>query len=325
MAAAQFVELEADGLSVRGWVGGPDEAHNLSDGQFLSLNGRYVRDRQLAHAVRMAFGEAIPTGRFPVYALAIALTPSDVDVNVHPGKLEVRFADVRAVHDLLYVAVRRALEHTPELESSAASRITVAETAGDYSARAAVHRAPSHGVPVQAASQLGPPLALVDERYLLYRDGALVRSLDLRAAWTEVLSRRLLTANVARRPLLIPERIAANSQLWKHFNLERLSAYGFEFDDLGPAGHLLRAVPVVLPELSWAIFFEQLAAPSAGTDGERCVRAACVAIVLGNHGQASRRVLDALEQGAAACGLALAFLSQVIDGQLLAGRGLERG
>lgn len=324
MAAAQFVELDAEDLSVRGWVGGPDEAHNLSDGQFLSLNGRYVRDRQLAHAVRMAFGEGIPTGRFPVYALAVALSPARVDVNVHPGKLEVRFADMRAVHDLLYVAVRRALDGATQPAPAETLRVAIAEPVGYYTERPAAHRAPGHGPPPSRTAQLGPPLALVDDRYLLYRDNTSVRSLDLRAAWSEVLTRRLVTVSAASRPLLIPARVAADSRLAAHCSVERLRAYGFEFDDLGPAGHLLRAIPLVLPELSWPIFFAQLAAPGNGTDGERCAQAAAAAIVLGSHGQASRRLLDALEQGAAACGFALASSARLIDGQLLAGRGLPR-
>ena len=324
MAAAQFVELEAQGLSVRGWVGGAEQAHNLSDGQFLSLNGRYVRDRQLAHAVRLAFGEAIPTGRFPVYALALTLTPAGVDVNVHPGKLEVRFADVRAVHDLLYVAVRRALEGARQPALAEVAQVTIAEPVAHYTERTTVHHAPSRGSASPRSGQLGPPLALIDERYLLYRDNTEVLSLDLRTAWAEVLKRRLLPQHAASRPLLIPERIAAGSFIWKHFSVARLCTYGFEIDDLGPAGHLLRTVPVVLPELSWAMFFAQLAQPGNGADGERFAQAAAAAVVVGNHGQASRRMLDALEQGARACGLTLASLAVVIDGQLLAARGGAR-
>ena len=327
MAAAQFVELDAEGLSVRGWVGGPDEALNLSDGQFLSLNGRYVRDRALAHAVRLAFGEAIPTGRFPVYGLAVTLSPDGVDVNVHPGKLEVRFADVRAVHDLLYVAVRRALEGLPQPGPVETLRAAIAEPAGHYAQRAVEHHSPSRGPASPGATPLGPPLALIDDRYLLYRDNECVRALDLRAAWTEVLTRRLVPVaaiGAASRPLLIPQRIAAGSRLWSCYSVARLSAYGFELDNLGPAGHLLRAVPKVLPELPWDVFIERLAEQTGATDGSHCARAAAAALVLGSHGQASRRQLDALEQGAVACGIELATLAVVVDGQLLARRGVGR-
>ena len=327
MAAAHFVELDAQGLSVRGWVGGPDEADSQSDGQFLSLNGRYVRDRQLAHAVRLAFGDGIPSGRFPVYALAVALTPAAVDVNVHPGKLEVRFADVRAVHDLLYVAVRRALEGVTHAESSNTPQVTIAEAAGRYAQRPPEHRTPSRPPALQVPSQLGAPLALVDDRYLLYRDHETVRALDLRAAWTEVLTRRLVPASAmgaASRALLIPERVAAASRLWGHCTVAHLRAYGFELDDLGPAGHLLRAVPRILPELPWSVFFARLAELSSGENAARFAQAAAAAVVLGSHGQASQRLLDALEQGAAACGLGLTTLAAVVDGALLARSSVTR-
>lgn len=322
-AVARYVTLEADGVSVRGWVGGPAQADSQSDGQFLSLNGRYVRDRHLAHAVRLAYGDAVATGRFPTYALAVTLAPSAVDVNVHPGKLEVRLADVRAVHDLLYVAVRRALEAQIDgLPSVVETRI--AEPDSHYrearSERASAPQAPL----VTVAVQLGTPLALVDERHLLYRDGAEVRAIDLRLAWREVLRRRLMpTTDTAAdlRPLLIPERIAVNAPLWRHCTLEMFSAYGFVLDDLGPAGYLLRAVPKVLPDLDWSKLFDALATEIVDDARTRLAHAAADAIAFGSHGQASRRLLEMLEQGAAASGLVLSALAIRIDGALLSPSG----
>ncbi len=327
MAAARYVALDAEGLSVRGWVGAPDQADSQSDGQFLCLNGRYVRDRQLAHAIRLAYGDAIPAGRFPVYGLAIALAPAAVDVNVHPGKLEVRFAEVRAVHDLLYVAVRRALE-TEQATAPVALEARIAEPALHYG-NARVERVVSpRAVVTPAAFQLGAPLALIEDRHLLYRDGEQVRALDLRVAWTQVLSRRLRrTPNegiIVARPLLIPERIAVLAPVWRHCSVATLSAHGFELDDLGPAGHLLRAVPKVLPELSWPKFFEALAIPASGDEGTRLACAAAGALDLGTHGQASRRMLEALAQGAAACGFDLTAMVTMIDGHLLTQAGAAR-
>lgn len=326
MAAARYVELAADGLRVCGWVGGPEAAASQSDGQFLSLNGRYLRDRQLAHAVRLAYGDAIATGRFPVYALAVALSPAAVDVNVHPGKLEVRFADVRAVHDLLYVAVRRALADGAPLDAAQQQREIIAEPLGQYAERPSPTRPASHAPTRSVPAQLGMPLALIDERFLLYRDNTSVRALDLRAAWREVFSRRLAPpqpAAATTRPLLIPERIAAASPLWAQFSLACLGSYGFELDDLGPAGHLLRAVPRVLPDLPWTLFFARLAAPSNRPALARLAHAAAAALALGSHGQASRGLLEALEQGAAACGLALTAYARVVDAALLARTGVD--
>ena len=326
VAAAHPVALDAADLSVRGWVGGPAQADSQSDAQFLSLNGRYVRDRQLAHAVRLAYGEAIPAGRFPVYALAIALTPAAVDVNVHPGKLEVRFADVRAVHDVLYVAVRRALA-AAQSDAPAASQPSIAEPDAHYvaagGARALSSRAPERSAP----AQLGTALALIEARHLLYRDGEQVRALDLRAAWALVLQRRLRPSpdlDEHRRALLIPERIAATAPLWRHCTVATLSAYGFELDDLGPAGYLLRAVPKVLPELSWPNFCAALASAAGDDAGARLANAAAMALELGSHGQPSRRMLEMLEQGARASGVSLQALAMLVDSTLLANANVTR-
>ena len=320
VARARVVELEVEGISVRGWVGGPALADSQSDGQFLALNGRYVRDRQLAHAVRLAFGDSLPTGRFPVYALALDLAPAALDVNVHPGKLEVRFADLRAVHDVLYVAVSRALRE--ELEPRAASEVplAVAELVRDYAAPREMPLA-SRAAPLLAASaSLGVALALIDERYLLYREAEKVYALDLRAAWAAVLAARLAQAGAqsrAARPLLIPERIAPSSELWRHCTPQTLARHGFEIDDLGPAGYLVRAVPMVLPELPWAAFLARLAR-AASDDDVQVAHAAAATVVLGSHGQPARRMLEALQQGAAACGLSLTRLALAVDGRLFA-------
>ena len=324
VAAAHPVSLDSADLSVRGWVGGPAQADSQSDGQFLSLNGRYVRDRQLAHAVRLAYGEALPAGRFPVYALAVVLTPAAVDVNVHPGKLEVRFADVRAVHDLLYVAVRRALE-TEQSGAPAAVGVSIAEPEAHYAEAGPARVLPSRALVSSATTQLGSALALIEGRHLLYRDGEQVRALDLRAAWALVLQRRLQPTSELderKRALLIPERIAASAPLWRHCSVTMLSAYGFELDDLGPAGYLLRAVPKVLPELSWPNFCAALASAdgdhASNDTGQRLARAAANALELGSHGQPSRRMLEMLEHGARASGVSLQALAILVDGTLLA-------
>lgn len=108
---AQGRTLEATGtVRIEGLFSPPEAARNRADLQVLAVNGRAVRDRQLQHAIRAAYAESLPPGLHPAYAIAIALTPADLDVNVHPAKLEVRFADIRDVHDQLFAAVRGALD-----------------------------------------------------------------------------------------------------------------------------------------------------------------------------------------------------------------------
>jgi DNA mismatch repair protein MutL len=109
VAASRELQLERGPLAVHGRVGQPEAARSRADLQYLFVNGRYVRDRLLAHAVRSAYEDQLHGSRQPAYALFLGIAPELVDVNVHPTKIEVRFRDGRAVHQTLRHAVEAAL------------------------------------------------------------------------------------------------------------------------------------------------------------------------------------------------------------------------
>ena len=96
-------------VQVWGWAGVPDAARSRADLQFTYVNGRYVRDKVIQHAVRSAYEDVLHGQRQPVFALFIALDPTRVDVNVHPTKIEVRFRDSREVHHAVHQGVNTAL------------------------------------------------------------------------------------------------------------------------------------------------------------------------------------------------------------------------
>lgn len=104
------IDNEKDGLHLWGWLGLNDVARSQSDRQYFYVNGRMVRDKHVSHAIRLAYDDRIATGRYPSFVLHLNLDPSLLDVNVHPAKSEVRFADTRNIHDFIYGSLLDSLK-----------------------------------------------------------------------------------------------------------------------------------------------------------------------------------------------------------------------
>ncbi len=109
MDAATPVDEQRAGLKLSGWLGAPTQSRAQPDQQFFFVNGRAIRDRVLAAAVRKAYQDVLYHGRHPMFVLELELDPVQVDVNAHPTKQEVRFRESRMVHDFIFHALHKAL------------------------------------------------------------------------------------------------------------------------------------------------------------------------------------------------------------------------
>ncbi len=106
------VRALSDGIEINGFVGTPELIRKIRHGESFFLNGRYVRNTTAQSALEAAFRTYIPSDKFPMSVLHLKIHPSLVDVNVHPAKLEVKFAEERKVFEAIYAAVRGALTHS---------------------------------------------------------------------------------------------------------------------------------------------------------------------------------------------------------------------
>jgi len=109
LAASRRLEAQAGPLAISGFAIDPTRAGEAKDGQQVFVNGRFVRDKVIAHALREAYRDVLHGSRQPAVCLFIDIDPALVDVNVHPAKTEVRFRDSRAMHQFVFHAVQRTL------------------------------------------------------------------------------------------------------------------------------------------------------------------------------------------------------------------------
>ncbi|MDT8404892.1 DNA mismatch repair endonuclease MutL [Sulfuriflexus sp.] len=254
-AAALPAVGESDGIRVSGFVAPASQHRSQADHQYVYINGRMIRDRLVNHAIRQAYADTLPAGRYASYVLMLELEPDRVDVNVHPTKHEVRFRDARLVHDFLFSVVKHALHGQNDAVMLPAT--------GAVQERASLYLASSNQVVTGSAGTagrptgerrllFGEPLQLLHRRYLLCQDARQLWLLDARALLTQVNKQRLTEALAAgelkSRPLLLPQRLEldAKRQAQLISMLPRLNRFGFDLSEIDDSHILLRAAPLLL-------------------------------------------------------------------------------
>ncbi|MGH8736800.1 MAG: DNA mismatch repair endonuclease MutL [Burkholderiales bacterium] len=267
-AGALAAEAQSGTLRLHGLAGGPHAARARADSQYFFVNGRFVRDRLLAHAAREAYADLLHGERQPAYVLFLELEPRALDVNVHPAKTEVRFRDARSVHQFVLHALRRALSPgaaaapvsyaalAPAAPAGAPAQaaLGIEQSAAAYQSfvAAATQAAPLPAAAAEEVPPLGYALAQLHGVYILAQNSAGLVLVDMHAAHERIVFEQLKQAldagAVQRQSLLVPSvfRADALEVSTAEENREALEQLGLELSAAGPNELAVRAAPAAL-------------------------------------------------------------------------------
>ena len=266
------IEIEEDRseMRTRGWIGLPTFTRGQPDQQFIFINGRFVRDKMLNHAIRQGYSDVIYQGRNPVFAIFLDIDPELVDVNVHPSKNEVRFRNSRDTHSFLKYSVSKAIEGISVRETLSRGfpgRITspssfptqfdfgrVNSWQGPGEDRGTAHQENElvKGVGVLGSEPLGYAIGQIHGIYILSQTAKGIVIVDTHAAHERITYERMKKSFVEDRvksqPLLVPHSIPvteAEANLVEDISPE-LQKLGLSIRRNGPGSVSVEAIPAML-------------------------------------------------------------------------------
>jgi DNA mismatch repair protein MutL len=287
--AESAVEVMSQGqrLTLSGLAAAPGFTRGTRDAQFLFVNGRFVRDKVVAHAIREAYADVLHHDRHPAYVLFLEIDPALVDVNVHPAKSEVRFRESSAVHQFVFHSLSRSLAAPlagqgivdnsrpraggdPGLDSRLRGNdmsffqpsLSVAQPQRSYeslfaTAIADERRSAEAPAPAETA-MLGFALAQLHGVYILAQNSAGLVIVDMHAAHERIvyegLKQALDSSSLPSQPLLVPIPMTATPEEIEQVEAGRepLESLGFDAAAAGPREIVIRAVPALLADLDGA-------------------------------------------------------------------------
>jgi len=280
---ALWFERSLEGMHLEGWIAQPTFSRSQPDLQFTFVNGRFVRDKLLRHAVRHAYRDVLYQSRHPACVLFLSVDPGRVDVNAHPAKLEIRFRDSGSVHDFVFRTIESVLAHpesvaagvreapAPADRLAAQKRFAMSGPAGRVAAAGnllplyqRLHgagsrlEAPAAAAPAVAGGQgleLGTALAQLGGIYVLAEVEQGLVVVDMHAAH-ERITYEAMKAEFGRdrlmpQSLLVPVDVAvAEGEAEAAENCaDTLGQLGFEVARRGPMDLRVLAVPRLLADV----------------------------------------------------------------------------
>ncbi|MFT3986329.1 DNA mismatch repair endonuclease MutL [Aestuariivirga sp.] len=268
MENAVAFDAAREGLNVRGYAGLPTWSRAQSTQQWMFVNGRPVRDKLLASAIRGAYADLMSRSRYPAVVLFVTCPPERVDVNVHPAKSEVRFRDGALLRGLIISAIRRALAKSGQKADLHLAQATAesfrpaiwpAAPQGGFTERQDAFAmdmplaAPSHGEEAPAADHpLGAARAQLHGNYIVAQTASGMVLVDQHAAHERLVYERLKReregGRIATQPLLVPQVIDLDPVLAERVAgaADVLAQSGLAVEAFGEGAVLVREVPAAL-------------------------------------------------------------------------------
>ena len=273
--AAFIVDEGFSGLAIRGMAAKPAHSSSSREDQYFFVNGRFVRDKLLSHALKQAYQDVLHHQMHPAFALFLSISPEEIDVNVHPAKTEIRFRESRAVHQFVFHAIDKGLsppsaapispprvENRPFQPFQQHMDLGVVQSADFYGK---LFEKPEEPGEATVEFPLGFALGQLSGIYILAQNSSGLIVVDMHAAHERIVYEKLKSSatHFAMQPLLIPATFAATPLEIEtaQNHQELLIELGFDIAPFSPTVLVVRAIPALLKnadatELSRAVLHE---------------------------------------------------------------------